>query len=373
MGRFDRYMLGELTTLFSFFALVLVLVYWVNQAVGLFDQLIADGQNARVFLEFTALSLPNIIRLVLPVAAFAAVLYVVNRMSNESELTVVQATGYSPLRLARPVAIFGLAVGAMMAVLMHVLVPISQARLAERNAEVAANASARLLREGVFLHPGAGTTFYLRETSAEGVLQDVFLSQEGEDGDTIYTADQAFLVRSETGPKLVMIDGLAQTLTPEGRRLFTTRFNDFVFDIGTLIDTGGPRPPRLRELSTAALLAPTPALLEATGRAPPAFAQEAHERLSQPFFPLVAALMGFAVLMSGGFSRFGIWRRIVVAVVLLVVLKVIEGAAAQAIARDGGNWPLAYLPYAGGLAIAVALLWSAGRSRRVPPVAPVAA
>ena len=34
----------------------------------LFDQLIADGQSAWVFLEFTALTLPNVIRLVLPVA-----------------------------------------------------------------------------------------------------------------------------------------------------------------------------------------------------------------------------------------------------------------------------------------------------------------
>ncbi|MEL6700686.1 MAG: LptF/LptG family permease, partial [Pseudomonadota bacterium] len=76
MARFDRYMLSQLLVLFGFFSLILVLVYWVNQAVALFDQLIADGQSARVFFEFTALSLPNIIRLVLPVAAFTAVIYV---------------------------------------------------------------------------------------------------------------------------------------------------------------------------------------------------------------------------------------------------------------------------------------------------------
>jgi hypothetical protein len=32
---------------------VLVAVYWVNRAVGLFDQLIGDGQSALVFLEFS--------------------------------------------------------------------------------------------------------------------------------------------------------------------------------------------------------------------------------------------------------------------------------------------------------------------------------
>ncbi|MCP4819364.1 MAG: LPS export ABC transporter permease LptF, partial [Shimia sp.] len=37
MSRFDRYILSQLLTLFGFFALVLVSVYWVNRAVVLFD------------------------------------------------------------------------------------------------------------------------------------------------------------------------------------------------------------------------------------------------------------------------------------------------------------------------------------------------
>ena len=72
MARFDRYMLSQLMVLFGFFALVLVSVYWVNRAVILFDRLIADGHSAGVFLEFTVLSLPRVIGLVLPMAAFAA-------------------------------------------------------------------------------------------------------------------------------------------------------------------------------------------------------------------------------------------------------------------------------------------------------------
>src|SRR6056297_2753879 len=99
IGRFDRYLLSQLLMLFGFFALVLVLVYWVNRAVVLFDQLIANGQSALVFLEFSALTLPNVIRIVLPIAAFAGTLYVTNKLSSESELVVVQATRFSPWRL----------------------------------------------------------------------------------------------------------------------------------------------------------------------------------------------------------------------------------------------------------------------------------
>jgi len=134
--------------MFGFFSLVLVLVYWINRAVVLFDRLIADGQSASVFLEFTALSLPVVISLALPLSAFAAAVYVTNRMSTESELVVVQATGYSPYRMARPVLYFGLFVFVLMSLLTHILVPLASARLDQRQNEIAQNFTARLLLRG---------------------------------------------------------------------------------------------------------------------------------------------------------------------------------------------------------------------------------
>ena len=132
MQRFDRYMLSQLMVVFGFFALVLVMVYWVNASVSLFDELITDGHSARIFLEFSLLSLPGVIALVLPMAAFGAAVYVTNRMSNESEMTVLQAGGLSPWRLGRPVLVFGLLIALMMSVLTHALVPASVAQLRER-------------------------------------------------------------------------------------------------------------------------------------------------------------------------------------------------------------------------------------------------
>jgi lipopolysaccharide export system permease protein len=129
LPRFDRYLLTQLLAVFGFFALVLVLVYWVNRAVGLFDQLIGDGQTALVFLEFSVLTLPNVISLVLPIAAFAAAVFVANRLTQDSEMVVMQATGFSSFRLARPVLIFGLIVAAGLLVLTHVLVPASREAL----------------------------------------------------------------------------------------------------------------------------------------------------------------------------------------------------------------------------------------------------
>src|SRR5690606_21240070 len=106
------------------------------------------------------LTLPNVIRLVLPMAAFAGAIYVTNRLSSESELVVMQATGFSPWRLARPVLIYGGIVALMMSALTHFLVPLSLEEMKKREAELSRNVTSKLLTEGTFLHPATGITFY---------------------------------------------------------------------------------------------------------------------------------------------------------------------------------------------------------------------
>ncbi|MBT0956522.1 LPS export ABC transporter permease LptF [Alphaproteobacteria bacterium KMM 3653] len=358
MPRFDRYLLSQLMVLFGFFSLVLVSVYWVNRAVILFDQLIADGQSAGVFVEFTALSLPNVIRLVLPMAAFIASVYVTNRLASESELVIVQATGFSPYRMARAVVVFGLFVGVLMAILVHLLVPAARGQLADRQAEIANNVTARFLTEGTFLHPAKGITFYIREISPEGELRDVFLSDARNPDRSTYMAERAFLVREEDGPKLIMFDGTAHVLNEDGR-LFTTGFEDFAYDIGALMEVSGRGKVDLREYPTPTLFNPSQTELDATGSSPAKFAYEGHLRIVQPLTGLVAALIGFSALMVGGFSRFGVWRQIVLAVFLLIVFQLLENAAAGEARNDASLWYLIYLPTVFGLGVSWFLLWLA--------------
>ena len=371
MGRFDRYMLSQLMVLFGFFSLVLVLIYWINRAVSLFDQLIADGQSAAVFLEFTALSLPSVMRLALPLAAFASAVYVTNRMSTESELTVVQATGYSPYRLARPVAYFGLIVALMMSILMHFLVPLSSARLAEREAEIAQNITARFLTEGRFLEPVNGVTVYIRAITPDGELRDVFLSDTRDPEEQVtYTAAQAFLVRQDGITQLVMIDGMIQMLVAEDQRLFRTSFADFAFNISSLMSepTAGRR--RENVIPTWELLNPTQALQDETGRSAAQLLTNAHDRFSQSILGAVAALLGFSALIVGGYSRFGVWKQIIGAIILIIIVKAVETSGMRTARSDPQLWFVAYLQCVVGFVMVWCLLFWASRpylfKRRVP-------
>ena len=356
-------MLSQLLVLFGFFALVLVALFWINRAVVLFDRLIGDGQSALVFLEFTALGLPKLITTVLPIAAFAAAVYVTNRMIGESELTVLQSTGSSPWRLARPVLVYGICVALMMSVLSHFLVPMAQAQLNQRENEISQNVTARLLTEGAFLHPTEQVTFYTRLIDQDGVLRDVFLSDRRSPTEgVIYTAAEAYLVRNGAGTTLIMVDGLAQRLNNEDKRLATAKFRDFSFDISALVNSDAATNLAIENMITPALLTDRRSLALRTGSSQGVIAEEIHARFAQPLFAIVAAMVGFATLLVGGFSRFGVWREIVIAFGLLIAIDGMRGVIIDPVRENAAVWPLMYLPSALGALLVLGMLFQASNT-----------
>lgn len=366
MSTFDRYILAQLLAVFGFFSLILVSVYWINRAVRLFETLIGDGQTALVFAEFTVLALPNVINVVLPISAFASAVFVANRLTQESELVVMHATGLSAFRLARPVLYFGLCVTTMMLIMAHVLVPASQSALAKRSVEISQNLTARFLRDGQFTHPATGITLYIRQIAQSGELLDLFLSDErNPELHMTYTARKALFARTESGPKLLMFDGMVQGLAAEGQRLSVTRFVDFTYDLGGLMTDNTQTSRGIGEIPTAELLVESPALLAETGSSIAGMREAAHSRFSQPLLAIAASLIGFSALLAGAFSRFGLWRQILIAIVLLIVVQAISTYSSGVARTHPGGWVWLYAAPISGSAFAVLLLWLSQRSFRV--------
>lgn len=340
-------------------------VFWVNRAVVLFDRLIGDGQSALVFLEFTALTLPNLIRMVLPVATFASAVWITNRLQNESELTVLRATGTSPWQMARPALAFGIVTALMMSVLTHFLLPASINQLVLREQEVSRNITAKLLTEGNFLHPTKGVTFYIRKIDLDGTLHDVFLSDRRDPKQsTTYTGTRAFLVRDEGKTHLIMVNGLAQRQDMEARRLSTTSFSDFSYDISSLADKTDTQVRNIRAIPSLELLTQRAKITAEEGYSPGLLSEELHLRFARALICVAVALLGFSALMLGGYSRFGVWRQALLAFLLLILVEGLRGVVSEPVLNNPDLWPLIYVPALVGLLIAATFLQFAAR----PPV-----
>ena len=358
MGKFDRYMLRQLLMVFGFIALVMTLIFWVNRAVGLLDLVMGDGHGLATFLELSFLSLPSVIVNLLPIAGFGAAVMATNRLSSESELVVVQAAGYSPYRMARPVLVYGLVVTLMVGAIAHVFEPLANREQDIRRSEIRRDVTARLLTEGTFVHPVSGVTFYVREITPAGELRDVYLSNSRDPARRdSFTASRALIIKDDDAPKLLMFDGTAQTLLAEGQRLAVTRFDSFTYGLGEWISSDGTPAARLRTLTTAAILANN------HGNDADRTVQlaEVHSRNNRALMGVLAALLGFSALLVGGFSRFGLWRQIALGIFIMVIIKSVDNSASGLVQRDASYWPLLYAVNLLGLAASLALLWRASR------------
>ncbi len=362
MSRFDGYFLRQLLVLFGFFTLVLVGVFWITRSVSLFDRVISGGQSAMVFLEFTALTLPTLIRTVMPMAVFAAAVYATNRLSRESEMTVMLATGSSPWRLARAVLMFGLSAGLIMAVISVFLRPASVDQLEKRQDEVAGDVTAQLLNEGEFLHPADGVTVYIGSIDLDGTLREVFVSDRRETINPVsYSSTTAYLVNQTSGIHLVMLDGIALRFDEAGNTLSSTLFEDASYDISELTLNSEMGHRSLEAIPTIELIWDREAVALKDYHSVGHLVDELHQRFSWIAICIAVALVGYSALMLGSFSRFGLWPQILGAFTILVLLEGVRGFVSPVVIGDPRLWILLYLPAILGVVLSGLFLTIAGR------------
>jgi lipopolysaccharide export system permease protein len=169
-----------------------------------------------------------------------------------------------------------------------------------------------------------------------------------------------------------MVNGMAQRLTSKDKRLATANFADFSFDISALVKTDSDRALSSRNTITPRLFIPWSQIMETSGETLGTLTEEFHSRFAEPLFCIVAALIGFSTLLIGGFSRFGVWREVVIAFGLLLILDGIRGAVQDPVRQNPSLWPMLYLPFLLGSCLAIAMLAYAAfpgllrRRRRVP-------
>lgn len=343
MKKLDRYIFRHLTWAFGFFLLIFTGVIWLTQSVQLIETVVSSGQSAATFVSFSALVLPQVFVIVLPLSGIGAALYTLNKLYSDSELVVMMAAGHGPLQLMRPVLAFGAAIAAGMAVVLMLLIPYSGKELAERTRAIRSDLAASLIVERQFIHPLGGLTLFIDETGRSGEMEGIFLN-DGRDPEQVvtYSAERALFLRENDEARLVMQDGVALT-TSATSELNSVAFDQFVFDLSELIQDQSNRTPRPSEYSVLELLNPTPGMLD-TRYNRGDYISEAHYKLSLPLLALSYPVIALVTFLAGGYRRSGFGRRVVVAVGVAVVVQVAMFACQSQVEKNPGQWPLMYLP-----------------------------
>jgi len=345
MRKLDLYILKQLLLVFVFFLFVFTLIFWVNKAVQLFDRLISQGHSATVLFEFAILSLPSTSTIVFPLSCFAAVIFVTNKLKNDAELTVLQSAGLSPLRLARPYLIFGFSSMLILGLFTTLIVPTTSKMLHQKQIELDYSVSGRLLKEGKFVHPIKGVTFYIKKIEDNGTLSNVFLHDRRNKEETItYTATRAFLARDNKKTALYMENGLIQSSGHKSKQLSTTEFKSVTIDLSNTIRERDSNIINLSQVSTLLLTNNIQKVAEMTKNSEGAVALELHNRFHRPIFCMVAALLGFSSLLIGTQSRFSFNKQIALGMSVIIVMKIIESYTTKIALNNFSFWLIIYFP-----------------------------
>ena len=367
MSRLHRYVLRQVVVAAAAVAVGLTVVAWLTQSVQLVDLMVNRGLSFFTFLRLTLLLLPTVLVLALPVALFAGVAFVYDRLALDRELVAMRSAGVSQFGLVRPVFAASAAAVLVGYALTLYLLPASYRTFRDLQFEIRNNYSSFLIREGVFTEIAKGITVYVRKRTPQGEFLGV-LVHDGRRPDNPVTAmaERGAVAAGEGGPRMTLIEGNRHERRPGGA-VSQLRFDRYDFDFGA--GGGGPlgrwRGPRERFLDELFF----PAEAEGRPGRRGSLRIEGHDRLAQPLLNAALPLIAATLLLASRRGRRGRAQRIGAAAAVLVV---IEAAMLGAKSMGARNPEFALVLYLCPLAATAACLAVLGRggeraARRLGP------
>lgn len=338
----------------------LTLLALLTQSLQTLDLIVENRQSALTFLKITGLALPQLIGIILPLAAFMAALYALNRLNGDSEIIVAKAAGASPWQIGSPLIRLGI-----LAMIAHLLItlfvqPSAFREMRAEILEVRTDLASQLVQAGEFISPARDLTLYARDLGIGGELQDILI-HDGRDPDDVitHTAKTGVVQRTPAGAALLLKDGSVQTQLPDGS-LDIIQFEDYRLDLSDAFafDT------RLRlkpsDMYLHELLRPDPRNF-IYGTQKQEFAAEGHSRLAAPLYNVALVILALCFMVRGEHQRMGYNSRIIICSALGFVLRILGFAAASAAEADTGLNLVQYaLP---GLTILLGGLYLSRRTR----------
>ncbi len=305
-----------------FVSIALTCVLWLTQSLRFVEMIVNKGLSIGAFLKLTMLLMPGFLVVIIPISLFAVVLFTYNKLIADRELVVLRAAGLSHMALARPAIILGLATTALGYLLSCWLIPVTVRSFHEMQWTIRNDISNVLLQEGVFNKFGDGLTIYVRSRTPEGELLGLLVHDKRTPNRAVtLMAEKGALVYTETGPRVLMINGNRQEVTPGTGKLSLLYFDSYTVDFATATGAKTERFRDARERSTMELFDINEGEVGTSEYR--RFKVELHSRLTSPIYNLGFPLIAACILLTAGFDRRGQSGQVLSAIGLMVAVQAI--------------------------------------------------
>ena len=317
-----RYISKNLIGVTFFVTLVLTMVIWLTKSLHFLEIMIDSNAPVGSFMKLIFLSLPKPLEVILPIALMTAILFVYNKMIVDNEMVVMRSSGLSQNVLARPAILLSIVITLLVFLLTTWLSPVSIKNMQGFRQTLKTEYSSFLLREGVFNTVGKNITVYVKKREANGNLYGLVI-HDARDKDTppvTIIAKKGTVVSTDKGPSIIVYDGIRQQLNIESQSLSKLYFDSYTIETHEFQNQALLRWQKESERTLLELLYPKKGDKRAK-KFQQQFTVEAHTRITEPLYSIIFALIPLVCLILGSFNRRGQTKRILIAVVLVIILK----------------------------------------------------
>lgn len=251
-----RYLLREqflyfAIALFAFTGILLTL-RMLRFAALIVNKGVEVSQIGMVFLAI----IPTFLEIALPLAALLGVMLAIGRLSGDSEVIVLRASGISLYQLLMPTVLFGLTIALATLYVSNVLKPWGYHTLSQTLFEIARSRSTSGLEPGIFNKLGTVTLYAeevdpLEGTFARGIIED----RRVEGTPRIIISDSGRILSNQEAQTITLIlstGGMHEIV--EGKYVVTDfRNNILTLSSDEFFDSGAKSSAKMRELNNEAL------------------------------------------------------------------------------------------------------------------------
>ena len=353
MGSISRYIVRTTLSAFVVVLVSLTAVIWVTQALHDFDLVTSRGQTILVFMGITGLIIPLLVLVIAPIALLIAAMHVLNKLSTDSEIIVMNAAGMSPWVLFRAFMIVALIVSVLVAAISTYFAPKGLRMLRDWLTEVRANVVSTIVQPGRFTPIERNVTIHIRERRANGRLEGIFLDDRRNPSERLTVlAEVGELVDNDKGTFLILQKGIVQRHAADQRDPAMVVFDRYAFDLSQF--AGGPQAVQysIRERYLWQLIFPDPKDPFYV-KQPDQFRAELHDRLMAPLYPIAFVVIAFAYLGAPRTTRQSRTLSMLGTISGVALLRLTGFASTVFGATLPWMLPLQYIAMAGALASGV--------------------
>jgi lipopolysaccharide export system permease protein len=342
----------------------------MQRLIHLLDLFANRGSPLSIILRMLGNLVPFYLGIALPAALFIGVLYAGSRLSSESELDAMRASGLSLLRLIAPVLALAVVLVMISSYLLGWLQPYTRFGYRALVHLVTDTQWDSAIERGAFFTGFGGKTILIGDISDGGrTLTKIFVKEKDDSGRSIIlTAERGDLQKqSDFSLVLQLHNGIRSETTPNGDATRAMTFDQLDLPLESIApDPFRPRGEKESELTFTELVGfyfNTPDYLDIED-----ITAELHERLVRTVSILFLPFLAFPVGISSRRTSKSL-RMIVGVLFLIFYYEVLQFGEAMVRKQALGPIPALWVPCAIFAACSLWLFWVADRKPGQDPLA----